>query len=501
MSTSAQKASSPGFTSWQARGAISLAIKRSVQTVMRRYVCLFICVWLITGRSAAQQLEPFGLEGKTVTAMHFYGGSLYAATENDGAYRRWLGEPDSGWVHLGVPAKNLTSIFAFHTVCPLICWKGILAGSILNPARSDTALIYFYQQRPDTCTKKGQWKPSDDGIDRTAIQQINALAGIDVCQPIGPTFVTAFAAAPASIWRSADRGESWKPVWQTPSTNILTLATKLRSNFSTLKNEVWAGGYRLDNLGARIPLILHSIDSGERWEDRSPAAVAESDECRALALHPADTSIVYAALQHAIIKSRDAGKSWTLTTLQNPNVAFKALAINPQRPNQIFAGGASDNDLFALYESRNGGANWIAIAPGNAIKGVSSLVFDLADSQHVYLATAGTGVYRYPRLTVNVTAAPRAPESFQISANFPNPFHLAANQPLLLRLSLPAADRVIVRIFNVMGQEMASWQMPLAAGEQSIALPLDRNKLSAGIYLIQAEWRGQRVTKKWMVVR
>jgi photosystem II stability/assembly factor-like uncharacterized protein len=245
--------------------------------------------------------------------------------------------------------------------------------------------------------------------------------------------------------------------------------------------------------------ILRSVDSGTHWEDRSPVATA-ADECRALALHPTDTSIVFAALNHSIIKSGDAGKSWDFSALQNQNVSFRTLAINQQQPDHIVAGGLLDNNLFALYESRDGGEHWNVVSSSNALKEVSSLVFDPADGRHVYISTRGTGVFRYPRLGVGVKEEQRAPESFQLSAQFPNPFHLEANQPLLLRVNLPAADRLTVRVFNVVGQEITNWQQRLAAGEQSVALPLDRVRLSAGVYLVQAEWRGQRVTKKFTVI-
>jgi photosystem II stability/assembly factor-like uncharacterized protein len=432
--------------------------------------------------------------------MHFYAGSLYAATENEGVYRRWLGAQDSGWVYLDLPAKKLTSIFVFHTVCPLVCWKGIVVGSVPDPARGDSALIHFFQQRPDTCTKKGQWVPADTGLDRSSIMQISALAGIDMCQPVGPAFVTAFAAAPNSIWKSEDRGGEWKSIWQDPAANILTLTTKLRTAFSTLNNEVWAGGSVSNNQRVRMPFILRSTDSGEHWEDRSPTTSPGAGECRALALDPADTSTVYAAMNHAIIKSSDAGKSWAATSLQDANVSFHALAVNPQRRNHIFAGGALADGLLALYESSDAGESWNPISTGS-LKGASSLIFDAADYQHVYVATRGTGVYRYPWLRVDVKDEERAPEGFQLSAQFPNPLHPGENQTLRLRVNLPATDRFTVRVFNAVGQEMAHWQMPLAAGEQNLALPLDRIKLSAGIYLLQAEWRGQRVTRKWTVVR
>lgn len=471
---------------------------------MRFYIFLLTCGLLVSGAAQAQKLEPFGLQGKSVTAMHYYWGSLYAATQNDGVYRRLLLEPDSGWVALGVPAKNLTAIFAFHTYCPLICWKGILVGSIPIPAGGDSALIYFYQQRPDTCTKKGRWTAADSGIDRSTIPQINALSGIDVCQPIGPTFVTAFAGALNSIWRSEDRGASWERVWQMSLANILAFATKAEA-FNPFVNphagKVWAGGYVQENASIRKPLILHSFDSGERWEDRSPVWLMVSDECRALALDPADTNIVYAALMHAIIKTRDGGKNWGLTSLQNQSVTFKALAVNSLRPNHVVAGGIMGENLFALYESVDGGDNWYAVTPSSILNGVSSLIFDPSDSQNVYIATLGTGVYRYSGLRVGLDDKKNTPESFYLSPNFPNPLHLTDNAQLTFRVNLPVADRLTFRLFNVLGQEKASWQMSLLAGEQNIALPLDLSKLAGGIHFIQAEWRGQRVTRKWMVVR
>ncbi|GEM_PF-2978457 len=468
---------------------------------MRIRLYLLSAASLIANLAAAQQVEPFGLQGKTVTAMTYYGGALYAATENDGAYRRFLGAPDSGWVHLGIPAKNLTSIFAFHTYCPLKCWKGVLAGAALHPAQNDTALIYFYQQRPDTCLKKGSWAAADSGIDRTNVTRISALSGIDVCHPIAPTYVTAFAATPGSIWRSEDRGKNWKQVWQDITANILTFVAGSKRLFFSTDDEIWAGGYSVNNKGVKYPLILRSTDSGLHWENRTPPVIV-SDECRALALHPTDTSLVYAAFTHSLLKSIDAGKTWRETNFTDTEVSFRALAINPQQPAHLAAGGMIPQvGVSKLYESKDAGENWREVLPAGAVGIVNSLVFDPANQRHVYIATTRTGVYRYPRLTVGVAAEQNAPKKFRLSANFPNPFNMNENAAFAFRLDIPAADLLTFRLFNLVGQEIHVWRFAAAAGAPSFSLPLEQTKLTGGIYFIQAEWRGQSVTQKLTVVR
>jgi len=458
-------------------------------------------VSLLASLAAAQQFEAFGLQGKTVTAMTYYGGSLYAATENGGVYRRYLGELDSGWVHLGIPAKNLTAIFAFHTLCPLKCWKGVLAGADLQLTQTNTPLIYFYQQRPDTCLQKGIWAAADSGIDRTSVARINALGGIDVCHPIAPTYVTAFAATANAIWRSEDRGKNWKRVWQAMAAEIFALAARPRS-LLTSDDEIWAGGY-VRNAGALTSVILRSTDSGAHWEDRSPPASAI---CSALALHPVDTNIVLATFANTIIKSHDAGKTWAFTNFPELAVIFRTIAINPQQPKHILAGGSGgDLTVFTLYESVDAGEHWQRVASPNELNyltsSISSLVFDQSDSRYAYIATRGAGVYRYKRLEVSVDEAKGKPENFQLVANFPNPFHIRENVALAFRLNVPSTGEVTFRLFNIVGQEIGNWKITVVDGEQNLSLPFDQTQLAGGIYFLQAEWRGHRLTQKLTVIR
>lgn len=459
----------------------------------------------------AQQLEQFGLANKTVTAMHEFFGTLYVATQDSGVYRHYLADPDSGWISLGAPAKDLTSIFAFQTVCPFVCWKGILVGAVPEPTASDSTLIYFYQQYPDTCQREGKWVAADSGIDRAIAKQINALTGTAVCQSVGPEFVTAFAAAKNSIWRSYDRGKSWQMVWRwqgVPELELLTIVAYNRSNIDMTQEEIWAGGYLQDGLNPQRPFILHSLDSGDSWEifDLFPA-YAEDEACYALAVGPANTEIVYAALTTAILKSIDQGKSWT-AVFADAQARFTSIRVNPQQPNHVLAGGFTGDNIYLLYESFNDGETWKILYSARAVNGVSSMVFDpfIARDppplpQRVYLGTLGTGVFRYTLTPTQVNGQQNLPNDFRFEPSFANPGRLTEISAFTFRVDTPSADVLNIRLYNTLGQQVGFWRMHVPGGEQNLTLPLASSSLSAGIYFVQAEWRNRVIVKKWTALR
>jgi hypothetical protein len=76
------------------------------------------------------------------------------------------------------------------------------------------------------------------------------------------------------------------------------------------------------------------------------------------------------------------------------------------------------------------------------------------------------------------------PESFFVEQNYPNPF----NPSTTISFGLPSASHVTVKVFNMLGQEVAT----LFDGRKDAGvhdLHLDATNLSAGVYLyrIQAE--------------
>jgi hypothetical protein len=74
------------------------------------------------------------------------------------------------------------------------------------------------------------------------------------------------------------------------------------------------------------------------------------------------------------------------------------------------------------------------------------------------------------------------PEAFFVDQNYPNPF----NPSTTLRFGLPAASQVTVKVFNMLGQEIAT----LFDGRKEAGvhdLQFDAAGLSSGVYLYRIE--------------
>ena len=86
--------------------------------------------------------------------------------------------------------------------------------------------------------------------------------------------------------------------------------------------------------------------------------------------------------------------------------------------------------------------------------------------------------------------------SFELSAAYPNPFNPITN----LELALPEAGYVSVKIYNLVGQEVAT----LAEGmmeANTYSFTWDANSMSSGVYIVRAEGAGQVSTQKLMLLK
>jgi len=86
--------------------------------------------------------------------------------------------------------------------------------------------------------------------------------------------------------------------------------------------------------------------------------------------------------------------------------------------------------------------------------------------------------------------------SFELSEAYPNPFNPTTN----VVLSVPEASYVSVRVYNLVGQEVAT----LASGmmeANTYTLTWDASSMSSGVYLVRAEGAGQIATQKLMLLK
>ena len=70
------------------------------------------------------------------------------------------------------------------------------------------------------------------------------------------------------------------------------------------------------------------------------------------AVNPVDPRVMYVAMRDGLLKSGDAGKSWSSIGKDLKNLA--AVAVNPKRPDEVYA--ATDEGV--VFKSTDGGTTW-----------------------------------------------------------------------------------------------------------------------------------------------
>lgn len=215
-------------------------------------------------------------------------------------------------------------------------------------------------------------------------------------------------------------------------------------------------------------------------------------------------------------KSTDNGNTWT-TLIGSSSTTVKGFAETPKGSGgtNIFVGA-----LDGVYLSTDNGSTWKKTNSGLSYTNVNAIV---ATGQNLFVATEGGGVFRsadngntwtaintglpantngrslilsnnilylgtsdgvvWKRnlsdfgITTVESLKEEIPSAFELSQNYPNPF----NPTTKIQFSIPASQRVSLKIFDITGREVASLVDEfLSAGNYSY--DFDGSKLSSGIY-------------------
>jgi hypothetical protein len=172
-----------------------------------------------------------------------------------------------------------------------------------------------------------------------------------------------------------------------------------------------------------------STARGEGWVSIGPFGLeipnhdVINGQANALAIDPREANIIYlGAAEGGVWKTRDGGVSWIpLTDTQlvrtqstgsvKATMSIGALAIDPTKPNTVYAGTGDPNvaccfagPALGVFRSIDGGANWAptgadALKAGcsNAAIGISmvSRIVIVPSRQSTLFAATSSGVYRY----------------------------------------------------------------------------------------------------------
>ena len=209
---------------------------------------------------------------------------------------------------------------------------------------------------------------------------VGPYAGGRVCRACGVPGdpLTYYAATAAGgVWKSADGGLSWKPVFDDqPTASVGSIAVAPSD-----PNVVYVGTGEANIRGNVSPGagIFKSTDAGKTWRH----VWKQVGQIGTMAVHPKNPDVAYAAvLGHAfgpnpergLYRTTDGGKTWQKVLYKDDQTGCSDVAIDPTNPRVVFAGfwqarrrpwdmtsGGPGSDL---YVSRDGGETWKSLKPG-----------------------------------------------------------------------------------------------------------------------------------------
>ena len=143
------------------------------------------------------------------------------------------------------------------------------------------------------------------------------------------------------------------------------------------------------------PTVFKSTDGGNSWQKKLPGfSVRYISTC--LAVDPQNTNIVYLGFyenyfgESKICKSQDGGNSWVVPDDYCLPSPINSLAVNPSNTDTLYT--ATDGN--GVYRSHDGGSNWEQINNGLTDFNLRTLVIDPISTNILYVAGVEGAVFK-----------------------------------------------------------------------------------------------------------
>jgi len=266
------------------------------------------------------------------------------------------------------------------------------------------------------------WSAADSGLPVTVDNVITTIA----INPADPSVVFAGSRGnsptqDAGLFKTTDGAGSWV---QTPLTSVIGIAMAFAPEpqtalyvgswyfdlFKTYDRGVSWLGNAIDTDGAQVSSIVvdqaapatayavlngvvyKTTDGGSTWVGSS-TGLPMTGTCSTIVMDPVTPSTLYVGCWNdvaSVYKSIDGGENWNASGL--PNSGVRVLAIDPQDPAVLFAGGVGTG----VYKTADSGATWVPVNTGLPQEHEDSyvIVVDPSDSSVVYLGTWSDGLFK-----------------------------------------------------------------------------------------------------------
>ncbi|MFL6604765.1 MAG: WD40/YVTN/BNR-like repeat-containing protein [Steroidobacteraceae bacterium] len=229
-------------------------------------------------------------------------------------------------------------------------------------------------------------------------------------------------AVDGGVWKTDDAGRTWQPIFDDQPTQSIGAIAVAPSDPNVLYVGSGEGLHRPDlSVGDGI---YRSADGGRTWRH---LGLTDGQQIPDLAIDPKDPNRVFAAVlghpygpnaERGIYRSTDGGVTWQKVLSKDDDTGGFAVAIDPSRPNVVYAtlwqdrlGPWEDKNQFqgtagGLFKSTDGGQTWQRLAKGLP-ENTTQVNFSIAASKPdrlyavvgtnepgAYSSAAGLGVFR-----------------------------------------------------------------------------------------------------------
>jgi photosystem II stability/assembly factor-like uncharacterized protein len=186
------------------------------------------------------------------------------------------------------------------------------------------------------------------------------------------------ATASGGLWKTANGGMTWRPIFERQGTLSLgDIALDPRN-----PEVIWAGTGEANTRNSMSfgDGVYRSTDGGKTWEH---LGLKETERVSRIIVHPHNSEIVYTAtLGHAfgpndergVFMTTDGGKTWQKTLFVDAEHGACDLEIDPQNPNILYAAMwrferkpwtfVSGSEKGGVYKSIDGGRSWTKLTNG-----------------------------------------------------------------------------------------------------------------------------------------
>lgn len=237
-------------------------------------------------------------------------------------------------------------------------------------------------------TSNGIFQGVADGSGNWVAMGVSAMeAATSVAIDPGDSGILYVTSATGGIFKSTDGGTTWSAINQGLTTTDIRSILIHPQNTSLL----YAGGagtvFKSTNGGGQWTAI--DLGTLENVSNPFPTASIKS-------MISTSGNILYAGGLAGVYKSVNQGKAWTAVNTRLASREVQALAAHPDQPGILYAALSGDG----IYKSLDGGGSWReengpASQPTRQItKFVSSLIVDPGEPTRLYAGTSGGGVFR-----------------------------------------------------------------------------------------------------------